>query len=53
MLNGFFEENKLIDPTSIASCIDTESAAKIVEFLPSFFKKASSVLSILGAITSY
>jgi len=37
-LNGLFEANGLADPTTITPCIDDESAAKIVQFIPELFK---------------
>lgn len=45
-LNGLFEENKLADPTTIVSCIDDDTAHKIVLFIGEILEKAAK-----GSIT--
>lgn len=52
IIDGFYEQNGLADPSTIVPCIDTTTAANIVNFVPGFLKKASSALTIASAITS-
>jgi len=40
--DGAFEQNKLTDSTKLIPCIDDDSAAKIVAFVPQALDKASS-----------
>ncbi len=40
-LNGLFEENKLLDPTTIVPCIDDDTAHKIVVFVGQVLDKAA------------
>ena len=45
-LNGFFEQNKLADPTTIVPCIDDATAHSMVVFMGSTLQKAAK-----GSIT--
>ena len=40
-LNGFFEQNKLSDPTTIVPCLDDATAHKIVVFMGDLLQKAA------------
>ncbi|EAR99672.1 hypothetical protein TTHERM_00590090 (macronuclear) [Tetrahymena thermophila SB210] len=51
VINGFYEQNKLADPTTIVPCIDTTTAANIVALVPQVLKKASSILTIAQVAT--
>ncbi|KAL4486044.1 hypothetical protein ABPG72_003978 [Tetrahymena utriculariae] len=51
VINGFYEQNNLADPTTIVPCIDTTTAANIVALVPQVLKKASSALTIAQVAT--
>ncbi|KAL4436009.1 hypothetical protein ABPG74_022244 [Tetrahymena malaccensis] len=51
VINGFYEQNNLADPTTIVACIDSTTAANIVALVPQALKKASSALTIAQVAT--
>lgn len=57
-LNGAFEENKLPDPTTIVSCLDDDTAHKVVVFAGQILDKAakgsvSDLISIAQMIKDF